>query len=92
MRSLKPNKHSPIDGSGRTTVAEIRHDCLTDIGRQRKMLKLVSLTPHNDCARTPIDVFKPERGYFTGTQSQPNEHLDDGETPPPKARATVTAT
>jgi hypothetical protein len=63
---------------------------LTDVGRQRQPLGLVSLPADDERAGPPIEVVEPKRGELPRAQAEADERGQDGEVSAPSPCAAIT--
>jgi hypothetical protein len=55
----------------RRTDPQILDKRLADVDRQRHRVVAMSHAAHEQLARTPIDIIKPDRGDLPGPQAEP---------------------
>ena len=76
---------------GSRTTAQIGHDRLADIDRQRQGILTAALARAPAAPRPPVEVVEGDRGDLAGPQPEPRQQQQDREIAATDQRAPVTA-
>ncbi len=78
MGGAVTHEDRPFDGRGRARTPHVDGDGFADVNRQGQRFHLLPFPTNPDRAGSPLDVLERERGKLPRTQTEPNQHDQDG--------------